>query len=460
MNATITRPQPRWFHRTLKATIALVCVLVLLVGGALVYVRYQLGNISRVDIAQLDEDSGTVMNVLLVGSDSRENLTGDMAAQAGKGEVSGRRSDTIMVLHIDPRQTKAAILSIPRDLYVPIAGTNRKDRINAAFSLNGAPGLVATIESALDISINHYVEVDFVGFREIVDAVGGVQVYVPAPVRDKYSGLDIEQPGCIRFNGTQGLAWVRARHYETYESGRWRTDPTGDLGRIQRQQDFIRRMMRKAVEEGLTNPITLNRLVGIGVRDVTLDAEMSSGDIVAIARRFRSLDPATVDMLTLPTRGATVGGASVLMLQTDQARAYIDRLNGIAPPEETVDVRPIDTRVLVQNGSGADGAASGAASVLKEEGFVIAGIGDASAFNFSRTVIRHRADTRDEATLLRQRLTAGAELQERSDVPRNADVVLVVGRDYRGLGPAGTSPTTSAGPRSSAAPSGASTPAC
>ncbi len=255
-----------WPRRLLVGTCVLLVIGIVLAGGAYVYLRWRLGQIDRLEVDELTEDRGSVMNVLLVGSDSRSRLTGDLAEQAGKNQVSGSRSDTFMVLHVDAKTKKAAILSIPRDLYVRIPGTTRADRINTTFASGGAAGLVRAIRENLGIQVNHYMEVDFVGFRGIVDTVGGVNVYVPAPARDNLSGLDIKTPGCVRFDGDTALAWVRSRHYEYFESGRWRTDPTSDLGRIQRQQDFIRRMMKKAVSSGIGNPLTLNRLIGIGVR--------------------------------------------------------------------------------------------------------------------------------------------------------------------------------------------------
>lgn len=371
----------RWIHHFLKFLVVLLTVSVVATGGALVYVRKQVGSITRVEIAELEPTvAAEPMNVLLVGSDSRANLTGDMADQAGKGEVSGRRSDTIMVLRLDPRQTKATIVSIPRDLYVPIAGTRRRDRVNAAFSLNGAQGLVATIEGALGISINHYVEVDFVGFRDIVEAIGGVPMYVPFPTRDRFSGLNIKTPGCVLLKGDEGLAWVRSRTFETLQTGRWRTDPTSDIGRIERQQDFIRRIMRKAVGSGLSNPLVLNRLINIGVSDVTLDAGMSTRDIASIGSRFRSFDASQVEMLTLPTSLGNVGGASVLFLKKEEARPLIDRLNGLDPPPASTALLPGKTPPSTPGGSGsvtsvttaaqaAAAACGGDTSVLRRQSF-------------------------------------------------------------------------------------------
>jgi LCP family protein required for cell wall assembly len=421
-----------WPRRLLVGTCIVLVLGIVFAGGAYVYLRWRLGQINRLQVDELAEDRGSVMNVLLVGSDSRSRLTGDLAEQAGKNQVSGSRSDTIMVLHVDARTRKAAILSIPRDLYVRIPGTNRSDRINTTFATGGAAGLVRAIRENLGIQVNHYMEVDFVGFRGIVDTVGGVNVYVPAPARDNLSGLDIKAPGCVRFDGDTALAWVRSRNYEYFESGRWRTDPTSDFGRIQRQQDFIRRMMKKAVSSGIGNPLTLNRLIGIGVKDVTLDKGMSTSDLVRVARRFRSLDPETVDMLTLPTTPATVGGASVLRLNKEQAQVYIDRLNGVgAESSDGKEVRPGDVRVRVLNGNGAEGAAANAGEALDKLGFTVADRGDADSYNYGRTLIRHASGQQGKAQLLQRYLSAGAVVREDPSL-RTVDAVLTLGADYTG----------------------------
>jgi LCP family protein required for cell wall assembly len=410
-----------------------VFLTVALIGaaGGYAYLRWRLGQIHRVALTNLAQDKGSVMNVLLVGSDSRANLTGDLADQAGKNQVSGQRSDTIMVLHVDSHSQKAAILSIPRDLYVRVAGTNGSNRINASFASGGPQGLIQTIKDNLGISINHYMEVDFVGFRDIVNTVGGVKIYVPAPARDTMSGLDIKNPGCVSFNGDQALAWVRSRHYQYFESGRWRDDPTSDLGRIQRQQDFIRRMMKKAVASGISNPLTLNRLVGIGAKDVTLDSAMSTTDLVKVGRRFKSLNPDTVDMLTLPTTPVTIGGADVLRLNREQAQTYLDRLNGVSAPAPG-DVRPADVRVRILNGNGSEGAAAKAGSDLERAGFTVADRGDADNYRYGHTTIRYASGQKAKADVLARYLPSGATVREDTTL-RTIDVALILGSDYAGV---------------------------
>ena len=428
---------------------------VFLTGTAYVYIQHRIGQIDRVTVPGLvGDEAGQVMNVLLVGSDSRDGLEGAAAAQAGKGQVAGARSDTIMLLHIDPRDRQAAILSIPRDLWVPIAGTDFSDKINASFALGGAPQLIATVQDALGLTVNHYVQVDFVGFKDIVDTVGGVDIYTPAPARDFTSGLDIPRAGCVRLDGTQGLAFVRSRNYEVLIDGTWQTDPRGDLGRIKRQQEFIRRMMKKALSSGLTNPVQLNRLVGIGVKDVKIDSALSSKDITTLARRFSNVDAESVALLTLPTAPAGIPGVWAVKLLPAEARPILDRMNGIPPsadqpdgsePPASQDPAVVGVRVL--NGAGEPGVAARTATALQGAGFTIAGAPADAESPAVRTAVRYAPDQLAKAELLERYLKAGAALREDSTLS-GADVALVVGSDYAGLrdepgpAPGATAPTT------------------
>lgn len=437
---------------------------IMLVGGSYLYFRQQLSRLTRLDIPGLaGDDTAKVMNVLLVGSDSRENATGDVADATGKGDTgtAGQRSDTIMVLHIDPEQQKAAILSIPRDYYVPIAGKGYKDKINASFSVGGPQLLIQTIKGALGIEINHYVEVDFNGVERIVNAVGGVKVYADAAARDTFTGLDIPAVGCNELDGYQALAYVRSRHTEFWERGRWVPGSGSDIDRIGRQQDFIRRMLKKAVSSGLTNPVTLNRLIGIGVDNVRVDQDMSSKDITNLARRFRSIDAESVDMLTLPTTEAFIGGADVLLLDSAKAQEIIDRLNGVKKPE-VPSVRPADVAVKVLNGNGGDASASVAAGSLAQAGFRVASTGNALSYDYAETVVQYAPGQQTKAQLLRSSLVAGAKVVEDATL-LGSDVTLVLGFDYTGL-KAPTSPAPPASPSTSAGagatPATTKAPAC
>jgi LCP family protein required for cell wall assembly len=393
------------------------------------------------------------MNVLLVGSDSRDNVTGDIADATGKGNegTSGQRSDTIMVLHIDANQGRAAILSIPRDFYVSIGSTGTKDKINASFSIGGPQLLIQTIKQSLGIEINHYVEVDFSGFSRIVDTIGGLKVYAEAPARDSMTGLDLPVAGCNEVDGYQALAFVRSRYYETYEHGRWVSGTNSDIERIARQQDFIRRMMKKAVSSGLSNPLTLNRLVNIGVTNLTVDQQMSTKDITTLARKFRSINPDTVDMLTLPTTDAYIGGAAVQLLDSAKAKEYIDRLNGVVQVDNSI--RPGDVAIDVRNGNGADASASRAASALQMAGFKVVGTGDADTYSYQHTVVKYAPGRQAKAALVRNSLAPGAVVEQDATLA-TADIALVLGADYTGVNaPAATGQTAGSSASTGPAPS-------
>src|SRR3954470_17958189 len=354
-------PRPRrWPRRLLIALNVFVALSLIGVASGFVYAGTKFGDIRKIIIPSLrpqTENPGKVMNVLLVGSDTRADLS-DAKNFGGASDVGGQRSDTIMILHVDPKQKKAAILSFPRDLYVPLANGD-KNRINAAFN-NGPDLLIKTVKQDFGIDIDHYVEVNFDGFKGIVNAIGGINVYFSAPARDAFSGLRIGAAGCSFLNGEGALAYVRSRHYQYFEGGRWHDEGEGDLGRINRQQDFIRRVLRKV--RSVRNPFTLNSLISTGVSNGSIDNGLGVDDIRTLAGKFQSLSPDTVDMETLPTTPTAVriGGLSqsVLLPKAPDAQAMVDQFLGKTPPPpppgQTAPpgVLPSSVRVRVLNGNG------------------------------------------------------------------------------------------------------------
>jgi LCP family protein required for cell wall assembly len=455
------RKERRWPRRLLIAANIFVALCVVITATGYGYVRWKFGQIDTIgDLGAVLRGGGDVepppgepMNVLVVGSDTREGI--DQAGSdnfGGTKEVKGQRSDTIILLRVDPKKEQAAMLSIPRDLYVPIAGTQRTDRINTAFE-EGADRLIATVNQTFGIPIDHYVQVDFNGFRGIVKAVNGVQIYSPARARDKVTGLDIPNPGCVTLNGDQALAYVRSRHYEYYENGKWRTDPTGDLGRIQRQQDFVRRVLKKANEKarGL-NVLAINRLVETGIKNVQIDEGFGPGEIASLARRFKSLDPNAVQMLTIPTVPANVGGAAVLRMKQPEAQGVVDTFlarTAVAPDPAAgaavPDIPPGNIRVRVLNGSGAEGQAREVAGDLGDLGFTIAGLGQANSFRFTETVITYAAGQLDKAKVVASKIQGPTKLQEDPTL-RSIDVVVTTGGSFGGVAGKAAATTTTAAP--------------
>jgi polyisoprenyl-teichoic acid--peptidoglycan teichoic acid transferase len=234
---------------------------------------------------------------------------------------------------------------------------------------------------------------------------------------------------------------VRSRHYEHYLDGRWRTDPSGDLGRISRQQDFIIRALHHAVAQGGRNPITLDRLVDAGLATVTVDDLLTADDIIRLGQSFRSFDPGSLVTYSLPTRPDSAGGASILRLEDEEAQPILDRFRGT----DHAALRPSDVRVLVLNGSGLAGHAGDTSAALTAAGFGAAGTGEADQFDVTETVVRYTAGSEAKADLVARYLDPSARL-ERVDEELGADVVVVTGSLQTGVrtAPRPPSPSTTA----------------
>ncbi|HEY8524811.1 MAG TPA: LCP family protein [Acidimicrobiales bacterium] len=262
---------------------------------------------------------GNGTNYLLVGSDSREAIEGGQAGISDGDFPSGQRSDTMLILHTGGDGTR--LMSIPRDLYVEIADTGQNGKINGAFN-GGPPRLIRTISENLDIPIHRYVEVDFVSFAGMVDALGGITINFEHPAYDHNTGLFIPQAGPVELNGEQALQYVRSRHYVEVINGEDVEDPTADLGRIERQQAFLRAVFDKLGDT--KNPITLARTLSSTADGLRIDDEMSLFDAIRLAWALRGgLNPET---LVLPTTIGSNEAGSVLLLNEDEAQPILDQL--------------------------------------------------------------------------------------------------------------------------------------
>ncbi len=260
--------------------------------------------------AVVDEVGSPAVNILVVGVDDADGLAEDDRVRLGR-DVGGLRSDTIMLVRLDPDTGLAALLSFPRDLWLPLGGDGGNDRINSAMPLGGPALLIETIGENFSIGIDHFVQVDFAQFEALVDAVGGVPFPFAYPVRDDNSGLYVGEPGCVLLDGSQALNYVRSRYLQRLVDGVWEADPSADLSRIRRQQDFLRRAFARAKEKGLANPLTANALIDAGIGAITVDEGFGADEMLALALRFRDLDPSSLPTFALPTTpDVTSGGAS------------------------------------------------------------------------------------------------------------------------------------------------------
>lgn len=288
-----------------------VVLLVLLILIPLFMLNRTFTSIDRVSLGDaLVEPLPAGTNVILVGTDSREGIdaeTDNSEVILGEG-ISGARTDTIMVLRIEEDGNK--FLSLPRDLWLPINGGD-PGRINAAYA-QGPEALVNTVRDELGIPISNYVEVDLAGFIDLVDAVGGVDITIEHPAFDRNSGLDLPVGGTVTLDSAQALAYVRSRFYTELIDGVEVSDPTSDLGRVQRQQEFLRALMDKMAQE--RNPLTLNSMSAAIGEALVIDDATSMTNALGLANSLRSSSPESV---TLPTSPTTVGSASVLTLNSE-----------------------------------------------------------------------------------------------------------------------------------------------
>jgi LCP family protein required for cell wall assembly len=414
--------------------IAGVCTIVGCTVSAAVagYFGVRLSQIDRVsDIEIAAAAAGAPANYLLVGTDSREGLDPDdpdTAGFTGDGETGCDCTDTIMVLRVDPKEKQAQILSFPRDLWIPLADTGKNARINSAHG-HGEQVLIDTIQNNFGVTINHYVEIDFVGFERLVDAVGGIPMWFDAPVRDKHTGLSVPEAECQVLDGEQARKFVRSRYLEYKGSdGKWHSDGTADLGRITRQQIFIRSAISKAVGKGLTNPVTLNQLVSAGVDNVRLDEHLDAGDLVDLGRQFASFDSKELVGYSIPSeRYRTSAGADVQLPLMREAEPILNIFRGLPPGT----ISPQSVELTVLNGTGVQGQASDAAGAFETLGFVLGEVDTYPESPVGRTTVFFGDGTDAEAAARRvaRHITGGAALKYDPDVEAGS-IVLVTGQDF------------------------------
>ncbi len=392
----------RWRRRTLYALSFVVLIAAAGVGGLYFYANYRFDQIKKIHAKHLVAAAppGQPFNLLLVGSDSRAFVSNATQVNAFGDEANagGQRSDVTMVARFDPAAKTVTVLSIPRDLWVDIPGDvndiSGMNRINAAYD-SGPDLLIQTVEQDLGIPINHYISVDFPGFSGMVNALGGITMDFPTPVKDQYTGLDVTTTGCQVVNGTVALQLVRSRHlYYMDSDGYWEYDGQSDFSRIQRQDAFFRAVLAK-VNSSITNPFTINSFIGAAVGNLTIDDTLSQGDLLHIADVFRGLPSSHLVTETLPTTAyVTDGGADVLKAAQPYAQNMIDAFNQIGttaarPPKrgkatKTTTTTTVPTEapslvaVSVLNASSVNGIAHTTAAALTAQGFDVTDIGDAS----------------------------------------------------------------------------------
>ena len=333
-----------------RFAIALV-VAIFSMAGAIVTVNYvidtKLDDVARVNVTTA-EPSAKGGNYLVIGSDTRAFIANTADKKAFGGDEGGQRSDTMMVVHVEPNAKRTLVVSFPRDLWVDIPGVGMS-KINAAFN-SGPDTVIATMKKNFGIDINHFVEVDFKSFQGIVDAIGSVPVYLPYPARDEKTGLYVPVAGCVSLNGKAALAYARSRGMQYYSlpKARWyKADAVPDIDRIKRQQEFLRRLVGVAVAQSLDDPVTANDVAGEVLKNLTIDDGLSKSDIFALIDAFRSVNPndsSALEFETLPwENGPPQHGLSVLYPKDPDWRSLVARLGGAKAGRGTTTSSPSST---------------------------------------------------------------------------------------------------------------------
>ncbi|MHB1088491.1 MAG: LCP family protein [Acidimicrobiales bacterium] len=368
--------------------------MIVLVVGGVVADYYYLGSLVNHKVVKNLQSVGATENILLIGSTSRcalkvQNVAYGLCSQG----VTGVNSDIDMIAHLDPATGAVSLLSIPRDLFVPNARTIGANKIDAAL-YDGPSQLVAAIEEDFGIPINHYVELNFDTFANVVNALGGVSMYFPVPIYDAYSGLNIERPGCYLLNGVRALQVVRARHLQiqpnpsNHDPRSWPQEALSDLARIRRTHEFLRVLAAKVAARGLGNPFTDQSMATSVLPDLTVDSGFGESEMVHLAKTFAHTNIAKVLQFTYPVVTVQTGsylyqgyyyGDVEFPVQPGGVNT-VDQILGVSSGTNSFTGLPLPAparvAVSIENGTGIAGQALSVATSLHGLGFAIKGTGN------------------------------------------------------------------------------------
>ncbi len=308
-----------------KVLLWILALAVLGVFGAIGFLVWTDSKIDKIPESELQSLQATddARNILIVGTDSRENLPDDF--EGNFGDFTGARTDVIMLAHIV--DGRAQLLSLPRDLKVEIPG-NGVNKINAAYVFGGPDLLVQTVQNNLGIPINNYVEIDFLGFANVVDALGGIEMTFEYAARDAKSGLSVEA-GTQTLDGETALALARSRSYQELRNGSWVSVEADDIGRTQRQQQLLLTMFDQASSPG--KAFNLPGFASTFAEQIRADAGMSVGVMVDLGRSVLGISGDDIEAMTLPVAVSNEGGVSYVVRVDPSAANVITAFNAGDP---------------------------------------------------------------------------------------------------------------------------------
>ena len=348
-------------RKSVLIPLAVVVLVLVAVSGYAVYSYFHLqGEIAHHVRHVTAAPKGKPFNALLVGSDSRAGPTPQQQISLGASSLGGgQRADTLILAHVDPTTDHVIMVQFPRDMWVPISG-HGKAKINTALDW-GRSTLVQTIKNLTGLGINHYVQVNLAGFRDLVDAIGGVDVCIAHPIPfDPHTGIEVKKPGMIHFNGDRALRFVRARHVFAH----------GDFTRIENQQKFLAAAINKATSASTFFHVSrIRKLLDVAGKNLVVDDKTSPLDLYHLGQRFRAFNPRNYEAYTAPNLGPGWVGSYAVVLGNWPAMHLmfhaIARNESPAAADGVPNVDPATIRLGVYNGTRAPGAAAAAAAELR-----------------------------------------------------------------------------------------------
>lgn len=365
---------------------------------------------------------------LILGSDTRAGLSKQQQSQFGRASAGGgQRADTIIVVQVDTAKNRTVVLSIPRDLRVPIPG-HGEGKINTAFELGGANLMVRTVANLTGLRINHYVQVNFAGFERLVDAIGGVPICINKPLQDKLAGLNLPHKGCYTLRGSQALAFVRARHIQG--------DLIPDFSRISRQQQFLQALVHKALSAGAVFDIPA--LIRAAQKNLVLDDKLNLYSLQDLTRKLGALGQAGVQFRVVPAFPITVDGVDYVRLLQPQAGTLFERirdgksLGTIGKAAYATPLSPAEVSVRVLDAS-SNGQAARVASFLARAGFRVEPV-EVAPPELTTTVLLYGHGESKPKQAVASFLT-DVPLRFDATYTAGADVTLVIGPDFQGIAP-------------------------
>lgn len=440
----------RWSRILLGIGASLVLALSLTGVGIEVASSQLEGNITAVDIStttgrdsvpvQIVDDEGNyqAVNILLMGSDSREGQTSN---RYGDPDLyTGERSDTTILLHLSADRSFATAVSIPRDTWVMLPECKVdgetvgafEAKFNTAFEIGGPGCTVKLVEQMTGLTIDNFAVIDFEGFKNVVDALGGVEVCLTEPASDPASDLELPA-GTSVVNGEQALSFVRAR--KTLSDG-------SDLSRIKRQQAFLSSMIREASSTGLLlNPVKLYSTLDAATSGLTTDPGLADIDVLRdLALSVRGMAPGDIAFLTMPwvERGdgenvlVDEASAAPLWQSMAQDQPWIKPKKASSTSSDTkpgITVQPEEITVRVLNGSGVAGRAAEVAAALEAQGFTISEVGDADSSDYASTEIRHDAASAEAARTVLAALPGATTVADDGATT----ITIILGTSYTGV---------------------------